>query len=70
VRLNVAIRTITLTEHPGGRTLHPGAFEDAELCLPVGAGIVADSTPDAEWAETLDKARFFTSLPAVAGVAP
>lgn len=35
----------------------PHGFLDAELRYAVGAGIVADSDPQAEWAETLVKAR-------------
>ncbi len=47
--LNIAIRTILLAE---GRA-----------CLQVGGGIVADSEPEAEYQETLDKARaMFTAL--------
>jgi para-aminobenzoate synthetase component 1 len=43
---NVAIRTATIADGPGG-----GILDYA-----VGAGIVADSDPAAEWQETLDKA--------------
>ncbi len=47
ITLNVAIRTLTVRQ-----------TEDAvELILPVGAGIVSESDPQAEWEETLDKAR-------------
>ena len=46
--LAVAIRTATISE---GR-----------LVYPVGAGIVIDSDPDAEWRETLDKARILQAL--------
>lgn len=53
--LNVAIRTITIR---GEQDPHrPGVFANAVLELPVGAGIVADSDPQREWLETLDKAR-------------
>jgi para-aminobenzoate synthetase component 1 len=49
VDLNIAIRTILLAE---GRA-----------SLQVGGGIVADSEPEAEYQETLDKARaMFTAL--------
>jgi len=50
-----------------GRALHlalpirTGVVARGELIVPVGGGIVADSTPDAEWDETLVKARAFTS---------
>ena len=47
--LNVAIRTATLSARPG----EAGVFD---LVYPVGAGIVADSDPEGEWRETLDKA--------------
>jgi len=32
-------------------------FKDDKVCAQVGGGIVADSTPEAEYEETLDKAR-------------
>jgi anthranilate/para-aminobenzoate synthase component I len=48
--LNVAIRTATIT---GDR-----------LTYHAGAGIVADSDPDEEWAETLGKAEIITRLAA------
>lgn len=41
--LNIAIRTLLV--------------DDDRVHLQVGGGIVADSTPEAEYAETLDKAR-------------
>jgi len=47
-RFNVAIRTIVLEE--GARAGVVG----------LGSGVVADSQPDAEWQECLDKARFLT----------
>lgn len=47
-RLNVAIRTLVLEESRGR--------------LGIGAGIVADSTPAAEWEECRSKARFLTEL--------
>ena len=52
--LAVAIRTLVIR----GRT-RPGTdiFDDAILTYCVGAGIVADSDPESEWLETLDKAR-------------
>lgn len=51
--LNVAIRTATITPTP-----HPDAEPGTlELVYRVGAGIVADSNPEAEWRETLDKAE-------------
>jgi anthranilate/para-aminobenzoate synthase component I len=55
---SVLIRTAHIhgTPDPGG----PHAFLDARLDFPVGAGIVADSDPDAEWQETLTKARVLT----------
>ncbi len=51
---NVAIRTalLTATDRAGVWTLD----------FPVGAGIVADSDPDAEWAETLTKADVLLRL--------
>lgn len=46
--LSVAIRTASI-------------FEGTRLVYPVGAGIVAQSEPDAEWRETLAKAEAFES---------
>lgn len=51
---NVAIRTATVRGRPGGAA---DEIEDGVLESWVGAGIVADSDPDAEWEETLVKAR-------------
>ena len=48
-RFNVAIRTLVLEE---------GAQSGI---IGLGSGIVADSQPDAEWQECLDKARFITA---------
>jgi para-aminobenzoate synthetase/4-amino-4-deoxychorismate lyase len=48
--LNVAIRTVELDVGGHGR-------------LGIGGGIVADSRPDREYRECLDKARFLTDLP-------
>ncbi|NMF91464.1 aminodeoxychorismate synthase component I [Aromatoleum petrolei] len=42
------------------RTLEVSRDRDARLCL--GSGIVADSEPAAEWAESLLKGRFLTDL--------
>ncbi len=53
-RLNVAIRTALLTE-----TDTPNRWV---LEYPVGAGIVAESDPEAEWQETLDKADILMRL--------
>ncbi|MFG0285512.1 MAG: anthranilate synthase component I family protein [Phycisphaerales bacterium JB039] len=53
---NVAIRTALLT----GQRVGPGAI-DGELSWSVGAGVVADSDPAAEWQETLDKAAILAS---------
>ncbi len=51
---NVAIRTATIEGAPGD-----GDGIDGDLVFPVGAGVVADSDPIAEWRETLAKARAF-----------
>lgn len=48
----VAIRTAVVA----GRADATGRFTDAAFEYAVGAGIVADSDPKAEWRETLDKA--------------
>lgn len=52
---SVLIRTAHLTGTPDPH--NPHGFLQARLHFPVGAGIVADSDPEAEWRETLDKAR-------------
>ncbi len=52
--LNVAIRTALITGTPCDSALD--AIETGTLDYAVGAGIVADSDPDAEWEETLVKA--------------
>ncbi len=51
--LNVGIRTLTLHAETGSTATHA----TGRLDMPVGAGIVADSEPNAEWEETLTKAR-------------
>ncbi len=56
--LNVAIRTAIIT----GLSTSPRAIEHGQVSYPVGAGIVADSDPESEWNETLDKASAFLSL--------
>ncbi len=51
---NIAIRTALVSGEPG-----PGALDrvtNGSLTYSVGAGIVAESDPSAEWRETLDKA--------------
>lgn len=56
---NVAIRTACVTTHCDAP--QPERFDDlrAEVDYAVGAGIVADSTPESEWRETLAKAEGF-----------
>ena len=49
---SVGIRTLCLTGAGPGA----GMFDHAKVQYAVGAGIVADSDPEAEWKETLDKA--------------
>ncbi|MCC6675679.1 MAG: anthranilate synthase component I family protein [Phycisphaerales bacterium] len=56
--LNIAIRTAVISSQAGG----PAQFRNASLSYSVGAGIVADSSPEAEWAETLDKASLWSGL--------
>jgi anthranilate/para-aminobenzoate synthase component I len=51
---NIAIRTATISGEAGGAGADD--FAGATLTYPVGAGIVADSAPAAEWAETMAKA--------------
>jgi anthranilate/para-aminobenzoate synthase component I len=51
--LAVSIRTAVVRGAVDGA----GEFVDAEFSYSVGAGIVADSDPEAEWEETMAKAR-------------
>lgn len=51
--MSVTIRTLTIECEPGSTPTDARGT----ITLPVGAGIVADSLPEAEWRETLDKAR-------------
>jgi para-aminobenzoate synthetase/4-amino-4-deoxychorismate lyase len=55
---NVAIRTAIVRAAPGQP---PGPLHNATFSYSVGAGIVADSDPAAEWQETLDKAAMLTA---------
>jgi para-aminobenzoate synthetase component I len=55
---NVAIRTALVRGEETGDRDH---VERGELLYSVGAGIVADSTPEGEWQETLDKAGVLKS---------
>ncbi len=57
---NVAIRTALITGI--GPDDQPGVFDEAVLEYGVGAGIVAESDPEAEWRETLDKASMLRSI--------
>lgn len=62
--LGVSIRTILIK---GPKDPQTKQFINANLTYCIGAGIVADSDPHAEWLETLDKARILEpvfSLPA------
>ncbi len=50
--------------------IRAGVIRDGQVCFPVGAGIVADSNPEAEYEETLTKAMgFFRTLGCEATVA-
>lgn len=64
VQANVMIRTALLAQARStlGSGQSRGSFTNAQLDYFVGAGIVADSDPEAEWQETLDKATAFTQL--------
>lgn len=57
--LSVAIRTAVIHGRTDPET---GDFVDAAISYCVGAGIVADSDPRAEWRETLDKARVLEAV--------
>lgn len=56
---SVNIRTLHIQGTPDPNS--PTAFKHATLTYHTGAGIVADSTPDAEWQETLTKAALLES---------
>lgn len=58
--LNVTIRTAMIQGHTLDASLDD--FDSGRLTYGVGAGIVSDSDPDAEWRETLDKARILDAL--------
>jgi para-aminobenzoate synthetase component 1 len=57
IMLNVAIRTVTIEGHAPAAAHDLGRIDRGVLRYSVGAGIVADSDPAAEWRETMDKAR-------------
>ncbi len=62
VALNIAIRTAIVR---GVRTDEPGRMDNVRsgtLSFGAGAGIVADSVPEQEWQETLDKAGVLWNL--------
>jgi anthranilate/para-aminobenzoate synthase component I len=59
IAFNIAIRTACIQ---GRRAAQPDQLIDGSLRFGVGAGIVADSDPEQEWRETLDKARVLTDL--------
>lgn len=56
---SVLIRTACIRGTPDPD--NPHGFLQARLDFPVGAGIVAESDPEAEWRETLDKAGSLAS---------
>ena len=62
---NVAIRTALVTGLPAAGTLD--GFEEGTLDYSVGAGIVADSVPELEWQETIDKAGVLRAIGRVEG---
>lgn len=57
---SIAIRTATIAAGAQGENTF-------EVSFPVGAGIVADSDPESEWSETLDKAGVLLSLTTLDG---
>ncbi len=67
--LSIAIRTILLTPEPGDESANPrcNSVPNYLAQFSVGAGIVADSDPAAEYDETLAKARAMMQALAVAG---
>lgn len=60
--MNVAIRTAVISGGGTPASNAQDAFSEATLRYGVGAGIVADSDPAAEWDETLLKARILDAL--------
>jgi len=64
-QFSVAIRTASITGAPAPDALD--TFADARLDYPVGAGIVADSSPKHEWEETLAKASILRAITPAAG---
>lgn len=65
---NIAIRTASI-QGPVEQGLIDGFRPGASLAYGVGAGIVADSDPGAEWQETLDKAKVLLDLAGATEVA-
>lgn len=65
-RLSVAIRTLTLTDcavgEAGAGAYLPGVFREADAVYGVGGGIIADSDPQTEFAETEAKAAVLRRL--------
>jgi para-aminobenzoate synthetase component 1 len=60
---NILIRTALLTGTPAGPATAPAStLADGTLDYSIGAGIVADSDPEAEWEETLAKAGILRGL--------
>jgi para-aminobenzoate synthetase component I len=53
--LNILIRTLLMTSMPGDDSRHPSP--PSLVWGQVGAGIVADSDPEREWLESLQKAK-------------
>lgn len=66
---NIAIRTALITVDGASTSGKAGQFPASTLSYSVGAGIVADSSPEAEWQETLDKASIWSGLASIAGYA-
>ena len=58
---NIGIRTLCIT----GKGPSPGIFDWATIDYGAGAGIVADSEPEKEWRETLDKAWMLRKISSI-----
>ncbi|HMN39941.1 MAG TPA: anthranilate synthase component I family protein [Phycisphaerales bacterium] len=63
IALNIAIRTAVVHGTPTPNSSALDDVSDGTLAYGVGAGIVADSIPEQEWQETLDKAGVLRNLP-------